>query len=214
MFVATNYTVRSLIWMAYELQPIEVMNVPTWAIQDRFDIVAKFDDPSAASGNSPVMRQALKRVLAERFNLVLHKETKVLPIYALVLDRSDGKLGTKLRASTTPCRPGASITNGERPCGLFGGPLSQMQADGVTMAQVARLLSSVSTVQRFVVDRTGLSGKYDLDLSFSQEVSSGDPDAPPSVFTALKEQLGLQLRSETAPMEVTIVDRLEKPQAN
>jgi uncharacterized protein (TIGR03435 family) len=209
MFTATNYAVRGLITMAYELQTVEVLNVPARAGEERFDIVAKFDDASAASGNTPAMRQMLKQLLAERFKLVLHKEIKDIPTYALVLDRRDGTLGSGLRVSTQVCQPGAPTATGERPCGLFGGPLSQMQGDAVTMTLFSKFLSSV--VQRVVVDRTGLSGKYDVDLSFSLGMPAGDSNAPPSIFTALKEQLALQLRAETGPIEVTIVDRFERP---
>lgn len=209
-FVATNYPVRGLITLAYELQVVELFDVPAWAEQERFDIIAKFDGgDSVGAANVAAMRQMLKALLAERFNLVLRKETRNIPVYALMHDRSDRVLGPGLRVSTRTCLAGAAVSPGARPCGLFGGPLSQMQADAVTMAQLSKLLSSV--VQRIVVDRTGLGGPYDLDLSFSRDIATVDPNAPPSIFTALKEQLGLQLRAETAPVEVTVVDRFDRP---
>jgi uncharacterized protein (TIGR03435 family) len=209
MFSATNYVIRTLVFSAYEVQSlVTLLNVPSWAVTDRFDIVAKYD--AAATGDGSAERQMLKRLLAQRFNLVLHKEIRNLPIYALVTDRK-GALGPHLRVSTRVCEPNTPTPADARPCGLFGGPTAQMQADAVTMGQLGRLLSGINTVQRVVVDRTGPSGKYDLDLSFTQDVSSGDPDDPPSIFTALKEQLGLQLIADRGPVEVTVVDRLDKP---
>jgi uncharacterized protein (TIGR03435 family) len=179
-------------------------------LTDRFDIVAKYD-AATPTVDSSAERQMLTLLLAQRFHLVLHQEIRNLPIYGLVTDRPDGALGPSLRVSTRVCQPNTLTAADARPCGLFGGPTAQMRADAVTMAQLSRLLSGITTVQRVVLDRTGLSGKYDLDLSFTQEVSSGDPDAPPSIFTALKEQLGLQLRVDNGPVEVTVVDRLDKP---
>jgi uncharacterized protein (TIGR03435 family) len=212
-FTATNYIVRGLITQAYELQTIELFDVPAWALQERYDIVAQFDNGDrGAVTNNVAMRQMLKQLLAERFNLKLHKEVRTIPVYALILDRPDGRLGRGLRVSSTTCQAGVPTAPGGRPCGLFGGPLSQMGGDAVTLPQIAKFLSSA--VQRIVVERTGLAGTYDLDLSFTREVGPEvDPNSPPSIFTALKEQLGLQLKAENAPIEVTVVDRFDRPES-
>jgi uncharacterized protein (TIGR03435 family) len=212
-FAVTNYMVRGLITLAYELQLVELFDVPAWVQQDRYDIVAQFDNGDrGAVANNAAMREMLKQLLAERFNLKLHKEVRTIPVYALVLDRPDGRLGRGLRVSSTKCQAGAPTAPGGRPCGLFGGPLSAMGGDAVTLPQIAKLLSSV--VQRIVVDRTGLPGTYDLDLSFTRDAApEADPNSPPSIFTALKEQLGLQLKSENAPIEVTVVDRFDRPES-
>jgi uncharacterized protein (TIGR03435 family) len=212
-FTVTNYMVRGLITLAYELQTVELFDVPAWVQQERYDIVAQFDNGDrGAVANSAAMRQMLKELLAERFNLKLHKEIRTIPVYSLILDRPDGRLGRGLRVSSTTCQAGVPTPPGGRPCGLFGGPLSQMGGDAVTLPQIAKFLSSA--VQRIVVDRTGLLGTYDLDLSFTREVvPDADPNSPPSIFTALKEQLGLQLKAENAPIEVTVVDRFDRPES-
>jgi uncharacterized protein (TIGR03435 family) len=212
-FTVTNYMVRGLITLAYELQTIELFDVPAWVQQDRYDIVAQFDNGDRGTvANSAAMRQMLRQLLAERFNLKLHKEVRTIPVYALIFDRPDKRLGRGLRVSSTTCQAGVPTAPGGRPCGLFGGPLSQMGGDAVTVQQISKFLSSV--VQKIVVDRTGLTGTYDLDLSFTREVvPDADPNSPPSIFTALKEQLGLQLKAENAPVEVTVVDRFDRPES-
>jgi uncharacterized protein (TIGR03435 family) len=192
-----------------------LFDVPAWATQERYDIVAKFEGGTAAgAANTAAMRQMLRTLLAERFNLVLRRETRNVPVYFLELDRSDGRLGPGLRPSTRTCKTGEALTGGSgaRPCGAFSGPTSRMYADAVTMQAIAKLLSSASAVQRIVVDRTGRPGTFDLDLSFTNNTNAQpDPGEPPSIFTALPEQLGLRLRADTVPVEVTVVERFERP---
>jgi uncharacterized protein (TIGR03435 family) len=210
LFTATNYPVRGLITLAYELQPFELFGAPAWADQERFDIVARFEGDTLAAANTAAWRQMLKSLLAERFQLVLRRETRTLPVYVLVRSRSDGRLGSGLRPSTRICQAGVTVPAGGRPCGGFAGsPTPRMYGDAITMAVLAKFLSS-SSPQRIVVDRTGLVGTFDLDLSYDN-APQPDPDGLPSVFTALKEQLGLELRTETAPVEVTVIDRFERP---
>jgi uncharacterized protein (TIGR03435 family) len=210
-FALTNYAVRGLVTLGYELQILELVDVPAWAEQERYDIVVKFDGgDTVGPANSAALHRALRQILVERFNLVLHRETRTLPVYLLEFDRTDHRLGAGLRPSTSPCRPAIPVPPGQRPCGVFGGALSKIQGDGVSLQVIAKFLSSA--VQRMVVDRTGLPGTYDLDLSFTPDTApQTDPDAPPSLFTAVREQLGLSLKSGTAPVEVTVVDRFERP---
>jgi uncharacterized protein (TIGR03435 family) len=232
--MVTNYPLRGLIQFAYQLQGFQVDGGPGWISSDRFDIVAKAegDPPPVPPGGPPdEMMLMLRTLLAERFKLAMHKETRELPVYALVIARADGKLGPRLHQSSTDCqslltpRPGGpppvAPAPGARPlCGLRGGPAS-LTAGGFPLSQLASALSQ--RLQRVVVDRTGLTGNFDFDLTFAPDQIPKElqgPDAPPSppidpnapsIFTALQEQLGLKLDSQKGPVEVSVIDRVERP---
>jgi uncharacterized protein (TIGR03435 family) len=237
-FTATNMPLRQLIVFAYQIRPFQLEGGPGW-LNDRFDIVAKAegDPPAVMPGSGPdQMMLMMRTLLAERFKLVLHNETKDVPIYTLVLARSDGKLGPQLKVSTTDCvalaaaagrdgqppGPPAPPKPGEIPqCGLFGGP-GTMAMGGLPLSQLANGLSGL--VQRVVVDRTGLSGVYDLTITYTPDQSQRPPGAlppgleppaldpnGPSIFTAVQEQLGLRLESTRGPVEIVVIDRVEPP---
>jgi uncharacterized protein (TIGR03435 family) len=231
-FTVTNMPLAEMIRFAYELQPFQLTGEPDWASAQRFDITA------TTNGNpGPVaMRQMLQSLLAERFNLAVHTETREMAIYEMILARSDGRLGEKLRAAGPDCAPmtlppgmkppppppppGAGA-RGMPPGGpgcptLFGNGF--MSARRITMEQLARNLSR--TVRRIVVDKTGLSGFYDADLEFLPDAPMAppppgapsfpapNPDAP-SIYTAMQEQLGLKLESARGPVEMLVVDRVD-----
>jgi bla regulator protein BlaR1 len=235
-FIATNITLRSLISNAYgaPLQPLlrdQLVNVPAWIDTDHFDIVAKAE----GNGQPPPAGQValmLRALLAERFNLAVHEEQKDLPIYALVKARQDGRLGAQIKTSTVDCSAGrgragqppppppAPPAPGERPpCGmrLLVGNIS---GGSVTMSQFTNLLSRMAG--RIVVDKTALSGAFDIDLQWTPDrlpvgpPPAGAPVQPPvdpdgpSIFTAVQEQLGLKLEPQTEPVAVVVVDRLTK----
>jgi uncharacterized protein (TIGR03435 family) len=173
----------------------------------------------------------LQDLLEDRFKLRARREKREMPVYALTLARSDGKLGEGLRASSIDCAamrgrggrvgaPPGPPPPGERPmCGMRMGP-NQVLASGVPLVQLTQVLSQLT--QRIVVDRTGLTGNFDIDLSFTPDrmpqgspppgvpLPSIDPNGP-SVFTAVQEQLGLKLESERAPVEVLVIDHVEPP---
>jgi uncharacterized protein (TIGR03435 family) len=152
----------------------------------------------------------LQKLLAERFKLAFHREKKELPVYAIVV----GKNGPKLTKS-------ASDPNGLP--GLFLRGLGLLPATNANILDLAGLLQSV-VLERPVVDQTGLSGRFDFELKWTPDESqfSGqgakvrrdDPDAPPDLFTAIQEQLGLQLKSTKASVDVLVIDRIEKPSEN
>jgi uncharacterized protein (TIGR03435 family) len=229
-YAAVNITVSQLISDAYGLQSGQLVGGPDWIRIERVDITAMAggDIPPAvdASGSSP-LQLMLRALLAERFTLVVHRESREQPIYALVLARNDGTLGPKMRASTADCSagsdqplPGPPVFNAPVKCAarLGHGRLSAVDA---TMAQVATTLSS--TVQRVVRDRTGLQGRYSLDVSFTPErmpqapgSSAGatspvsiDPNGT-SIFTVLQEELGLKLESVRGPVDIVIVDSIQR----
>jgi uncharacterized protein (TIGR03435 family) len=235
-FTATNVPLRQLILMAYQVQPFQIVGGPNWITSDRFDIVAKAagDVPPPAPGVVGPMQLMMRTLLADRFKLTLHNEQKEMPIYALVLAKADGKLGPQLRQSTTDCASimrAAAQRGGPPPPPSFNEPIQcgmrvfpgALTAGGFPLSQLTQFLSS--TVQRIVVDRTGLTGNFDLNMTWTPDQmpqGRGDPPpgAPPlpaidpngpSIFTAVQEQLGLKLESTKAPVDVLVVDRAEHP---
>jgi uncharacterized protein (TIGR03435 family) len=231
-FTAVNATLRQLILRAYAVQDYQIVGEPKWVDSDQFDIEAK----AAGDVTAGQLAAMLKSLLAERFKLAAHTETRDLPIYALVLARMDGKLGPKLRASKVDCdavaeealatRGGAppEAARGELPpCGIGFGGMGQMAARSKPISQLLPFFSQVT--QRTVVDRTGLKGGFDADLTWTPDPSSpllaaAPPDAAPadpngpSIFTAVQEQLGLKLESQKAPLPALVIDRIEPPTAN
>ncbi len=175
----------------------------------------------------------MRALLADRFKLAVHTESRELPIYALTLARRDGKTGSQLRPAAVDCvamfaargrggPPPAPPQPGERPpCGMRLGP-GNLSGGGVTMAQLSTTLSQF--VQRVVVDRTGLTGNFDIDLTWTpDQLPQGRGEPPPgvqlppidpngpSIFTAVQEQLGLKLDSQRGPVDVLVIDRVEQP---
>jgi uncharacterized protein (TIGR03435 family) len=230
--IGTNVTAAVLIQFAYDLPDFQVFGGPNWLNSDRFDVVAK------AEGDPPLEQKRLmvRRLLAERFRLTAHTETRALPIYALVMARSDGRMGPQLRRTDADCARaappsflgvGPSPSNGPPPCGFFGMAAGTdfrsgrggFAFRGLTMAALAKIL--VPMVRRSVSDQTGLTSYFDAEFDFLAEI--GPPPPPPglpdpfdrasflSVFTVLPEQLGLKLDARRGPVEVLVIDRAEQP---
>ena len=228
-FDGINVTLGSVTRLAYGLQDFQIVGGPEWLNVDRFDIQAR--GPAGAVDSET--RRRLQSLLAERFALKAHRETRNHPIYALVLARADGSLGPRLRRSQyDPEKLQEEVAKAfrENPatfsppqCGLT--VTRRLGSCGTTMAALASLFPIYTG--RMVVDRTGLTGGYDYDLRFGDRpipgvgpgggfpfpVESGDPDAP-SLFTALEEQLGLKLEARTEPVEVLVIDHVEQPTPN
>jgi uncharacterized protein (TIGR03435 family) len=232
-FTATNTTFRELVRFAYGFSQwtgnTRVTGGPQWIDTDHFDVVAK-----AQGMPSPQeMRVLVRTMLAERFRLLAHTETKELPVYALVMAKSDGSYGPHLRRSEVseeacaarraavrrnepvpPVQPGAVPV-----CGTERSRPGAVMAVGRSMASLADTLGPF--VGRVVLDRTGLIGLVDLNLEWTPDPipqpRPDDPDPPridphgPSVFSALVEQLGLKLESTKGPVGVLVIDRLEHP---
>jgi uncharacterized protein (TIGR03435 family) len=237
----TNMALRGIINFAYDLQDFQLVDAPDWMANERFDIIAKasVETPVAPMGGRPdaVVRLMVQSLLEERFRLAAHREKRPLPIYNLVLARADGKPGPQLKASTVDCAaarsggrgpgrgapPPGPPAPGERPaCGMFMSP-GRLMAGGTPLSQLISPLSIFT--RRIVVDKTGLTGGYDIDLVWTPDQMPSGPPPPgvtmpaidpngPSIFTALQEQLGLKLESQTSPVDVLVIDRVERPTAD
>jgi uncharacterized protein (TIGR03435 family) len=224
-FIAINATLRTIIRNAYQLQAYGLIGGPSWLQTNRFDIVAKA--PSDVPAGQ--VRLMLRTLLADRFKLTMHTETRELPVYVLVTARRNRKTGPQLRQAEADCAdatgpalaldfPGSR--DPDAPCGFLGpGVGGGVKFRGVTMEAFARFLAP--TVHRPVIDRSGLAGYFDIDLELTTELGPpppppGEPDrfdrsSAPSIFTTLQEQLGLKLESSRGPVEVLVIDHVEQP---
>ena len=222
----TNVSLRTLIQVAYQVQPRQLVGEPDWVNNSRFDLLAT----TSGSASVAEMRMMLRPLLEDRFGLVVHTETREVPVYALILARRDGKLDPNLKVSTTDCqangaRPGycpAPRSDGWATAGLilplFG--QGRFQGRGLRMANVASALNNV--VDRTIVDKTGLTEPYEFDLTWTPDAllqpgatANGQANiTAPSLFTALQEQLGLKLEPEKGPEQVLVVDKVQKPAEN
>lgn len=244
---AQNVTLRMLVMTAYQRQPFQLVGGPPWQNSDKFDINARAEDATATTDQ---LLDMLKTLLADRFKLKVHTETREVPIYALVVARDDGRLGAKLKASTDTCpdlkvqqqqqlealakggisalasmmpKPGET-----RPCSISPLPRDTpgaigMRATGQAMSTLTLLLTQLTG--RPVVDKTGLTGLYDFDLTIDfqtlmrlyAELGISVPPLPanlpegPSLMTQLKEDLGLELDSQRGPGDVLVIDSAELP---
>jgi uncharacterized protein (TIGR03435 family) len=162
------------------------------------------------------MLEMLRTMLADRFKLVVHKEVKDSPVFALTLARRDGRLGPRMRRADAECAPPDSRPNASpqdaRRCGVKLGN-GAMAGVGVT---AARLASELSFVGRQVIDRTSLEGAFDVDLEWTPESpgTAPSPETGASIFTAIQEQLGLRLEPSTAPLDVIVIDSADRPSGN
>lgn len=209
-----NVPLENVIVNAYGVPAFRVVDAPAWITRERFDISAKIPD-DAAPGQQRSMLQSL---LEGRFKLRVRRETRDQPIYTVVIARSDGRLGPRLKQSSADCAAAAKSASPltfspDGPCAaLFGvGPAGgRIISKGQPLARVISALSMA--VSRGVVDRTGLQGPFDVELEWSSDVGTGATNSnTPSIFTALQEQLGLRLEPSRGPVEVLVIDSVERP---
>ena len=228
----TNLTLRRLILNAYGVQDYQLLGDPAWLASEHYDIQA------TAAGTASVQQMEgpmLQVLLEERFKLALHRETRQLPVYELVAAKGGPKLQTSKEGSCTPylqdsppppaAAPGQPNRNY---CGLHltvSGLNRALDGKGVTVAAFAASLSRnyTSDLGRTVIERTGLTGTFDVHLTWSNLAlaSAATPGAAtpldlagPSLFTALQDQLGLRIESAKGPVEVLVIDHIEKPSEN
>jgi uncharacterized protein (TIGR03435 family) len=199
-FTATNSSLKMLISMAWKLKAFEIQGGPAWLTTDRFDIAAKSANPNLTDEQFRLMLQDL---LADRFHLTTHRETRTVPIYSLL----PAKGGLKLpHADPAPCPKPATA------CGSFGLEDTLMEARGVPMSSLVHGLSTL--LERPVVDNTGFPGTFDAQLVFAP-LNDAKPDSTlPTLFTVIQEQLGLRLESGKGPSEILVIDHVERPSEN
>jgi uncharacterized protein (TIGR03435 family) len=188
-----NMTLKGCIRAAYGLRPYQISGGPAWFASERYDIVAK----AAGRATEEQMMPMLQALLADRFKLAVHHESKELPIYVLVV----AKNGPKIH-EVKDNGDGAEIdSDDEHP----------ITARNVSMTQLAGILSRGSQTDRPVFDQTGLKGVFNFALRFATDDASGDT---PDIFSALQEQLGLKLVPSRGPVEIFVIDHVEKPSVN
>jgi uncharacterized protein (TIGR03435 family) len=226
--LAQNATLRTLVRYAYgqenadatavlSLEDARVAGGPAWIGSDAFDVEAKLPPKSTPRERTLMMRTLLE----ERFSLKAHRGAREMPVYALVRAGRTDKLGERLRERTGRCVQGAdSVTRELIRCGVRMRP-GHFFGNDVSLPAVAMYLSQI--VDRVVVDRTELRGRYDFEVRYTTPVAGAgqtpatprvpDPDAP-SIFAALQEQLGLKLEPARASIDVLIIDDARRPSAD
>jgi bla regulator protein blaR1 len=222
-FTATNVNLRTLVAIAYDMRSFQLSGGPEWASSDRYDVTAKAD----GNPNQERIALMLQSMLAERFQLKVHRETKELPGYALTV----AKNGLKLKASQdSSCTPGQPSQAPAVPCGSFLIRANQLDGSRVDMQQFVNVLAGQRDLGLPVVDKTGTAGTFDVHLEWTPFEGTGgfggpgpggaggtppSPDSSgPSIFTAVREQLGLKLDSQKVPTEMLAIDHAEKPSEN
>ena len=209
--ITINTTLADLMTMSYDVHINQISGAPSWFENDKFDITAR----PVAEGvpNVNQLRGMLRNLLTDRFKLTLHNEKKEMPSYVLTV----GARGHKMTQNTA------------NPNGLPGLGFKQLGVLGVVNARMTDFaaLMQGSVLDRPVVDKTGLEGRFDFTLTWTPDDSqfrsfgprppapaNPDPNAPPGLFTAIQEQLGLRLDRGNAQVDVLVIDKVEKPSEN
>jgi uncharacterized protein (TIGR03435 family) len=220
---ANNITAMQLVTFAYNVHDFQISGAPEWMKTERIDILAKPERPEGSTDMASMtdvergkfidqLRERTRSLLAERFRFAMHKDTKELPVYELII----AKGGHKLKPATTDERRNQHMVTGR----------GQISGERSTIEMLRMSLSNV--LGRTVVDRTGLTGTYDFRMEWTPDFGTSlpgkltKPDAPDpaslpgavSIFTAIQEQLGLKLESKKGPVEVIAIDRVERPSEN
>jgi uncharacterized protein (TIGR03435 family) len=227
---ATNISLRMLITYAYKIRNFELTGGPAWMDSERYDITAKAEDGANGQDHLQLMTRTL---LEDRFRLMLHHETKEVPVYVLLAGKSgpklpEGEAGSCVELSpTSPPPPGRGPGQlPPTPCGgFFMGP-NTLVGGKISMTQFVDGLSNI--LGRPVIDKTAFTGTFDVHLQFTPEgtaFAGGFPGMPgglpqgfdtsgPSIFTAVQDQLGLKLESQKGPADILVIDHAEKPSEN
>ena len=190
---ATNVSVRFLVEYAYGVRDDQVSGGPSWLDTDRFEIVAK--PPEGADTSEASKRLRTQSLLADRFHVVLHRQTRELPVFVLTVAKNGPKgLHESIAAKSD------FVNNGHH-----------LNCQRLSMAAFARDFLANQT-GRSVTDKTGIAGEFDFTLDWAPD--DAPSDTSPTLFVALQEQLGLKLEQQRGPVEVLIIDRAEHPAAN
>ena len=215
VFHTHNTTLNDLIKFAYDMHPKQVVGAPAWADSDKFDIEGKPDKPGMPTVNQ--MKAMLQKLLTDRFALISHKDKKELSAYAITI----AKGGPKIKKEETAAIPVP---------GYGGLPQRGFNARNTTLAEFASVMQA-QFMDLPVIDQTGLGDtRYSFVVKFTPDpgmrpfggaapppqaqAAANDPDAPPDLFSAMEQQLGLRMQKTRAPVEVMILDKIEKPSSN
>ena len=217
-----NFAPRTLIVLAYGVGDYQVVGGPTWISSDRYDLQGKAEGDATVQLMEGPMLQSL---LVERFKLAFHGETQQLPVYELTLGSDNTKLQQTKEGSCTAYSmdspaPRASTEAGKPFCGFphitQSGINRGLDGKGVSMATLAANIAR--SVRRAVIDKTGLTGTYDIHLQWTDaplnDIANPNISDRPGIFTAITEQLGMKLESAKGPVEVIVIDRIERPSQN
>jgi uncharacterized protein (TIGR03435 family) len=210
-FFAKNHTLKTLIEAAYDLTPRAISGGPDWTDSDRYDILA--GTPGEVQPNLDEQMSMLRKLLTDRFKLTFHREQKEFSIYALTV----AKNGPKLKESAAPDGQ-PDLVNVVLPNRIW------LPARNSTIAQFASMMQR-AVLDRPVVDKTGLSAKYDFDLEWADDesqfggllrkrASADDGPDKPDLFAAVQQQLGLRLEAAKGPIEVLVIDKVARPSEN
>lgn len=202
-----------LVSLAYQLPPLRVADGPPWMKTERFEVTGMISAPRQ-KGDLPIM---LRHLLEDRFGLKVHPDRRPMPVNLLLLARSDGKLGPGLRQVNRNCSNDSPVLE-DRCYGQEG--IGNFAFRGWQWDRVLSTLERMSG--RTVIDRTGLSGQFDMSLEWNPQLSRlpeligtgptlADLEARPILSTAVREQLGLKLEPGTEPVDVLVIDRIERP---
>jgi uncharacterized protein (TIGR03435 family) len=228
-------SVRELIRDAYGYRNRahgEVVGAPDWTDKERYDLEAKADynfPGSTSMGLPPAAEAALRTLLAERFKLKVRMEVQRRPIYELVLHRADGRLGPNLVPSKGGCRsffqrepvntavlvlaPREGEPQPLPPCGLSVATMGIFTTN-MPMSDFVRLLALRPQLNRTVIDRTGLTGGFDITLRFFEPGDPGAGNLLPAIKPLLESQFGLTLRDAEGPVEILVIEHIDHPTEN
>jgi len=209
-FVEKAYTLKLLIAAAYDLNPRTISGGPAWIGTDHYDILAV--TPGDVRPDHDEQMTMLRSLLADRFKLTFHREPKVFSIYQLELTKNGPKLKESTAHSDDPVVVGPGVVYPQR---------IVLPGRNATMGNFVSLLQR-AILDRPVVDKTGLSGRYDFDLEWAPDETQFGGDVPPAtaaatsppLFEAIQQELGLKLEATKGPVDALVVDTAERPAAN
>lgn len=195
-----NETIGRVLALAYAIHEEQIADAPAWLHTDKYDIQGVPDTPGEP--NLAQYQTMLQKLLADRFGLKFHREKRPLPVYALTIAKGGPKLA---KSAGDPNGPPDQTGN--------GGTDRTVKFTNNSMADL--VLDLGFELDRPIVDRTALAGRFDFLLHWSpNELTADAPNAPPGIFTALQEQLGLKLESVKAPVDVLVIDHIGRPSQN
>jgi uncharacterized protein (TIGR03435 family) len=206
----TNVTLKEMLTVAYPVDLLHIRGGTGWAGEERYDVEAI---SSEASVSDQRYRQMVQGMLADRFQLTTHFERRQETVYFLAIDKKGLRLRETPEGACMPVTPDKPLPPADKACGRY--PVTQRQhfaGIGMKMPKLAEVLTFA--VGSPVIDRTGLAGMFDVRLDYARPDDSPVPDGPPSIFTALPDQLGLRLEPAKGPVDVLVIDHVTRPSGN